>query len=180
MTVRSPAQHDPISGDMMSLKVRQATESDFESIWQIFNRIVSTGETYAFAPDTTKEQAYEIWMNTPEATFVTEQNKEILGTYYIKPNQPGLGAHVCNCGYMVLEKARGMGIATLMCEHSQRVAVDLGFKAMQFNLVVSTNEGAIRLWQKLGFDLVGTLPGAFHHPSLGYVDACVMYKWLAI
>jgi len=165
---------------MMSLRVRQATESDFESIWQIFNSIVSAGETYAFVPDTTKEQAYEIWMNTPTATFVTERSEEILGTYYIKPNQPGLGAHVCNCGYMVFEKVRGMGIASLMCEHSQRVAVDLGFKAMQFNLVVSTNEGAIRLWQKLGFDLVGTLPGAFHHQSLGYVDACVMYKWLAI
>jgi RimJ/RimL family protein N-acetyltransferase len=165
---------------MMSLRVRQATGADFESIWQIFNSIVSACETYAFAPDTTKEQAYEIWMDTPKATFVTERNEEILGTYYIKPNQPGLGAHVCNCGYMVLEKARGMGIATLMCEHSQRVAVDLGFKAMQFNLVVSTNKGAVRLWQKLGFDLVGTLPGAFHHKRLGYVDATVMYKWLEI
>ena len=162
----------------MDLNIRHATATDYESIWKIFNSIVSAGETYPFAPDTTKEQAYEIWIKSPKATFVVERNREVVGTYYIKPNQPGLGAHVCNCGYMVSDKARRMGIATLMCEHSQQVAIALGFKAMQFNLVVSTNEGAVRLWQKLGFQVVGTLPGAFDHRRLGYVDAHVMYKWL--
>lgn len=112
-------------------------------------------------------------------TFVIEKTDDLLGTYFIKPNQGGPGSHVCNCGYMVSSKARGMGLATKMCEHSQQIALELGFKAMQFNSVVSTNEGAVRLWQKLGFDIVGTLPKAFKHPTQGYVDAYVMYKWLA-
>ena len=161
-----------------SIEVRLATDSDYESIWEIFSGIVSLGETYAFDPDTTKKQAYEIWMRGPAATFVAERNGEILGTYYIKPNQPALGAHICNCGYMVSERARGQGVATLMCEHSQKMALELGFKAMQFNLVVVTNDGAVRLWQRLGFDIVGTIPKAFDHRQLGYVDAYVMYKWL--
>ena len=101
-----------------------------------------------------------------------------LGTYYIKPNQPGAGSHVCNCGYIVGEEVRGRGVATLMCEHSQREAIRRGFRAMQFNLVVSTNESAVRLWQKLGYDIVGTLPGAFKLPRQGFVDAYVMYKQL--
>jgi len=100
----------------------------------------------------------------------------IIGTYYLKPNQPGLGSHVCNCGYVVSDRARGHGVATLMCVHSQQEAVRLGFRAMQYNLVVSTNDGAIRLWKKLGFDIVGTLPGAFRHPRMGFVDAFVMFK----
>ena len=103
----------------------------------------------------------------------------LLGTYYIKPNQPGLGAHVCNCGYIVAAAVRGQGIASRLCEHSQEEARRLGFRAMQFNLVVSTNTGAVRLWQTLGFPIVGTLPGAFNHPRLGYVDAYVMYKQLS-
>ena len=110
--------------------------------------------------------------------MVTGQDNEIFGTYYIKPNQPGLGAHVCNCGYIVSENARGQGIASSMCEHSQQVAVDLGFRAMQYNLVVSTNEGAIRLWKKHSFQVVGTLPNAFNSKSVGYVDALVIYKEL--
>jgi ribosomal protein S18 acetylase RimI-like enzyme len=161
-----------------SIEVRSATDLDYESIWKIFSSIVTSGETYPFDPDTTKKQAYKIWMQDPAATFVALRNDEILGTYYIKPNQPALGAHVCNCGYMVSERARGQGIATQMCEHSQEIAVELGFKAMQFNLVVTTNEGAVRLWQRLGFDIVGTIPKAFDHRQLGFVDAYVMYKWL--
>ena len=112
------------------------------------------------------------------ATYVAEDNGEILGTYYIKPNQPALGAHVCNCGYIVSENVRGKGIASEMCEHSQREALTLGFKSMQYNLVVSTNETAIHLWKKQGFEVIGTLPEAFRHPQLGLVDALVMYKIL--
>ena len=100
-------------------------------------------------------------------------------SYFIKPNQPGQGAHVCNCGYVVAPTAQGQGVASLMCEHSQQQAVAMGFRAMQFNLVVATNEGAVRLWQRLGFRIVGTLPGAFRHRALGAVDAHVMYKALA-
>lgn len=108
-----------------------------------------------------------------------EEDANVLGTYYIKSNQQGPGNHVCNCGYMVSSAARGRGLATAMCEHSQEIARQLGYKAMQFNLVVSSNEGAIRLWHSLGFATVGRLPKAFHHPSQGYVDALIMYKWLA-
>ena len=98
---------------------------------------------------------------------------------FLKPNQPGQGAHVCNCGYIVGEKARGKGIATKMCKCSQKEAIAQDFRAMQFNLVVSTNEDAIRLWQKLGFEIIGTLPETFHHPQRGYVDAFVICKQLA-
>jgi L-amino acid N-acyltransferase YncA len=159
--------------------IREATSTDFAAIWPIFHEIVSAGETYAYDPNTSKEEAYQAWMVKPRQTFVAENEAgEIVGTYYIKTNQPGLGDHVCNCGYMVASQARGQGIATQMCEHSQKLARTLGYKAMQFNLVVATNEGAVRLWQKLGFAVIGRLPKAFRHRRLGFVDAFVMYKWL--
>ena len=160
------------------MNIREATKTDFDEIWPIFHEIVSAGETYAYPRDTSKEQGRSIWMKAPRQTFVLEENGVILGTYYIKTNQLGPGDHVCNCGYMVSVKARGRGLATLMCEHSQQIARVLGYKAMQFNFVASTNEGAVRLWRKLGFEIVGTLPKAFNHPSKGYVDAVIMYKWL--
>lgn len=160
------------------MNIREAIKSDWENIWPIFNEIVSEGETYAYDPTTTKEQAEEIWLEKPRKVYVFEEQGEVLGTYYIKTNQSGPGRHVCNCGYMVSSQARGKGLATSMCEHSQKVAIDLGYLAMQFNFVASSNEGAVRLWAKLGFETVGRLPKAFKHPKLGYVDALVMYKWL--
>ncbi len=160
------------------MKIREASENDFDKIWPIFHEIVSAGETYAYSQDTTKEQALNIWLKTPRKTFVFEESGIILGTYYIKTNQAGPGSHVCNCGYMVSSQARGQGLATSMCKHSQEVAKELGYKAMQFNFVASCNEGAVSLWAKLGFETVGKLPKAFNHPSKGYVDALVMYKWL--
>jgi ribosomal protein S18 acetylase RimI-like enzyme len=160
------------------MKVREATPAEFGQIWPIFHEIVAAGETYAYARDTTKEQAFKLWMEAPRLTFVAEEDGRILGTYCIKTNQAGPGDHVCNCGYMVASAARGRGLATAMCEHSQEMAIQLGYKAMQFNFVVSTNEGAVKLWNKLGFATVGRLPTAFNHPSKGYVDALVMYKWL--
>jgi len=162
------------------MNIREATVQDFENIWPIFDEIVSAGETYAYDPQTTKEDAFNIWMTQPHKTFVIEEASTVLGTYYLKRNQPGLGGHVCNCGYMVSAKARGKGLATFMCEHSQKMAVELGYKAMQFNLVVATNQRAIRLWKRLGFEIVGRLPKAFMHSSEGLVDAMVMYKWLAV
>ncbi len=164
---------------MGPMKIREARSEDFDGIWPIFSEIVSAGETYAFPTDTTKEQAFRIWMEMPRRTFVAEVDGRILGTYFIKSNQSGPGDHVCNCGYMVSSEARGLGLATAMCEHSQDVARELGYKAMQFNLVVASNEGAVRLWSKLGFETVGRLPRAFRHPTLGFVDALIMYKWLA-
>ena len=160
------------------MNIRAATENDFAAIWPIFNEIVSAGETYAYPPETTKEEAFQLWVRLPRKTCVVEDNNQILGTYYIKTNQGGPGSHVCNCGYMVSSKARGKGLATAMCEHSKKAAKALGYKAMQFNFVASGNEGAVKLWTKLGFETVGTLPKAFNHPSKGYVDALVMYKWL--
>lgn len=161
------------------VNIREATPGDFEQIWPIFHEVVAAGDTYAFAPETTMEQAFKIWMETPRQVHVFEEAGRILGSYFIKTNQAGPGDHVCNCGYMVASAARGRGLATAMCEHSQVIARQLGYEAMQFNIVVSTNERAVQLWTRLGFDTVGRLPKAFRHPTQGYVDALVMYKWLA-
>jgi L-amino acid N-acyltransferase YncA len=160
------------------MNVREATRKDWEYIWPIFQEIVEAGETYSYDPATTTEQAEKIWLDAPRKTYVLEEDGEIFGTYYIKTNQAGPGGHVSNCGYMVSSKARGRGLATTMCEHSQKVALEFGYKAMQFNFVASSNEGAVRLWGKLGFETVGRLPRAFNHPTKGFVDALVMYKWL--
>jgi ribosomal protein S18 acetylase RimI-like enzyme len=139
----------------------------------------AAGETYAFAPASSEADIHRAWIEVPVASYVAcAPSGEILGTYYLKPNQPGLGSHVCNCGYVVAPAAQGRGIATAMCEHSQVEAAGMGFRAMQFNLVVATNESAVRLWKKLGFAIAGTLPQAFRHARLGYVDAYVMYKQL--
>jgi L-amino acid N-acyltransferase YncA len=160
------------------MNIREATKEDWNAIWTIFHEIVASGDTYAYEANTTKEKAEIIWLQAPRKTYVFEEDNEILGTYYLKTNQAGPGNHVCNCGYMVSSNARGRGLATTMCEHSQEVAVKLGYKAMQYNFVASSNEGAVRLWGKLGFDTVGRLPSAFKHPVKGYVDALVMFKWL--
>lgn len=162
------------------IDMRQFEEHDWEAVWLIIEPVFRAGDTYAFSPDITKEEAHQAWIQTPAATFVAvNEDNTIVGTYYIKKNQPGLGSHICNCGYIVAEEARGKGVASAMCEHSQREAVSRGFRAMQYNLVVSSNEGAVRLWKKLGFEVIGTVPEAFHHHRFGYVDAYVMYKKLA-
>ncbi|MGF1515928.1 MAG: GNAT family N-acetyltransferase [Elainellaceae cyanobacterium] len=162
----------------MTVNIRPAELGDWPSVWAIIEPVFRAGETYAFSPDLSEDEARHIWIDAPKATYIAEAQGEVLGTYYIKPNQPALGAHVCNCGYIVGAQARGKGVASQMCEHSQREALRLGFRAMQFNLVVSTNEIAVRLWEKLGFSIVGTLPNAFKHSKLGFVDAFVMYKGL--
>lgn len=148
-------------------------------MWPIIEEVFRAGETYAICPEITEQEAHKVWIEIPQETYVAiADDSKILGTYYIKPNQPGLGSHVCNCGYIVSENARGKGVGSRMCEHSQQVADELGFRAMQYNLVASTNESAIRLWKKLGFDIIGILPKAFKSKSAGYVDALVMYKEL--
>lgn len=160
------------------MNVRAATRADFEQIWPIFHEVVAAGDTYAYPRDITKEQASKLWMDVPRQVYVVEEAGTILGSYFIKTNQGGPGDHVCNCGYIVSSAARGRGLATAMCEHSQEVARQFGYQAMQFNIVVSTNERAVKLWSRLGFATVGRLPKAFRHPVKGYVDALVMYKWL--
>ncbi|GGI71312.1 GNAT family N-acetyltransferase [Shewanella gelidii] len=158
--------------------IREATQADFQFIWPIFREVAEAGDTYAFSTNTDEQLALQIWLDTPRKTFVAVEGSQVVGTYYLKTNHSGPGAHVCNCGYMVAQDYQGKGLATAMCEHSQVIAKELGYKAMQFNFVASTNTGAVRLWHKLGFQTVGQLPKAFEHPSLGYVDALVMYKWL--
>lgn len=160
------------------IRIREAQLQDWQKVWPFFKSIVRAGETYAFATDLSELEAQSLWMDTPRATLVAEEEGDILGSYYLKTNFQGNANHVANCGYMVSELARGKGVATLMCEHSQRLARTLGYSAMQFNFVVSTNIGAIGLWQKLGFDIVGRVPKAFNHPEQGFVDSLVMYKWL--
>lgn len=160
------------------MKIRLFESADWPQVWRMLEPVFRAGETYAFPTDVTEEEARRLWTEVPEWTYVAEEDGGVSGTYYLKPNQLGPGDHVCNCGYVVAEAARGRGLAAEMCVHSQREAVEKGFLAMQFNLVVSSNEGAVRLWRKLGFSIVGTLPGAFRHPRRGRVDAFVMFKEL--
>ena len=162
-----------------SFVIRLATPSDWPKLWPILKTTFASGDTYPFLPSSTEQEIQQAWMLNPKATYVAVNTQgDLLGTYYIKPNQVGLGAHVSNCGYVVSPLARHMGVATSLCVHSQEEAIRMGFRAMQFNLVVSTNERAFRLWQHLGFEVVGRLPGAFHHLELGDVDAFVLYKRL--
>ena len=161
------------------LRIRRFEERDWTATWNIIEPVFRAGETYPYSSDITEEEAYRVWIEQPAATYVaTDIDEHVAGSYYIKPNQPGLGSHVSNCGYIVGEGARGKGVASAMCEHSQREAINQGFRAMQYNLVVSTNEAAVRLWKKQGFEVIGTLPGAFRHQRLGFVDAYVMFKQL--
>lgn len=161
------------------IEIRKAVDADWGQIWPIVHEVFARGDTYSYSPDTAIEKGYTIWMASPLATYVAVANGEILGTYYIKPNQPGLGSHVCNAGYMVSAKARGKGIGRSMCAHSLKEAVKLGFKAMQYNLVAATNVFAIQLWKEMGFEIVGTLPKGFNHKTRGLVDAHIMYQLLA-
>ena len=159
--------------------IRPFHAHDWPATWQILEPVFRAGRTYVYAPDIAEDEARHVWVEAPLATYVMEDAGQILGTYYLKPNQPGLGAHICNCGYVVAEGARGRGIAAAMCVHSQDQAWAQGFRGMQFNLVVATNAGAIRLWQRHGFEIVGTLPGAFRDPAVGFVDALIMFKSLS-
>ena len=161
------------------LQIREYREPDWPRLWPTLQQTFAAGETYAFSPQSTAEEIHRLWIEIPAKTFVAcDPDGSLVGTYFIKPNQPGLGSHVCNCGYVVAAGAQGRGIATRMCEHSQAQAVSMGFRAMQFNFVVATNTRAIALWERLGFAVVGRLPGAFNHRTLGYVDALVLFKQL--
>lgn len=158
--------------------IRPATAEDRAAIWAIVGPVIRTGETYALDPQMSEAEVLAYWLGTEKETFVAEADGEILGTYYIRPNQAGGGRHVCNCGYITGTHATGRGVARAMCLHSLDHARRRDYRAMQFNFVVSTNKRAVRLWESLGFRVVGRLPDAFHHPAHGYVDALVMFQAL--
>jgi len=160
------------------VNIRKAEASDVAAISGIILPIIREGTTYALDSDISEADALSYWMGPDKETFVAEENGVVLGTYYLRPNHAGGGRHVSNCAYMVNATAVGRGIAQRMCEHSMEHARAKGYRAMQFNFVVSTNERAIRLWQYLGFEIVGRLPLAFSHPTAGDVDALVMYRRL--
>jgi len=162
----------------MELTIRRAASEDSDDIWNIFHEVVARGDTYTFDPSTTREEALAIWMSPQGWTYVATSEGSVVGTYFMRKNQPGLGSHVANAGYMVKPEAQGRGIGRAMCEHSLTEARELGFHAMQFNIVVSTNESAVALWKKMGFAIVGTLPQVFRHRDLGLVDAYVMHRFL--
>ena len=159
--------------------IRPARPEDAEAIWRILEPVIRAGETYTLPRDFSRDDALAYWLSPQHEAFVAEHEGVVAGTYYLRANQQGGGAHVANCGYMTAEAATGRGIARRMCEHSMDRARQRGFRAMQFNFVVGTNERAVKLWTGLGFDTVGRLPAAFNHPRLGYVDALVMFRSLA-
>ena len=161
-----------------SMIIRPAGPSDADAVWSILEPTIRAGETYTLPREMDREQALAYWFSSDHAVFVAEAEGEVLGTYYLRANQRGGGAHISNCGYMTATKASGRGVASAMCSHSLEYARSRGFRAMQFNFVLSSNLSAIHLWQKLGFATVGRVPDAFLHPSLGYVDALVMHRTL--
>lgn len=161
------------------MRIIPYSDNYWEQVWSVCQPVFEAGETYPYAPDISKEEAHYKWVELPVATYiVVDDDDQLLGSYHIKTNQDPLGAHVCNCGYITAENARGQGVASAMCEHSQVKAKALGYLYMQYNLVIATNEGAVRLWKKHGFTVIGTLPNAFNHKRLGLVNAHIMYKEL--
>jgi ribosomal protein S18 acetylase RimI-like enzyme len=161
------------------MQIRPAVrDRDAPAVWRVIEPAFRAGETYPLARDVSEQDALAYWFTTGHAVFVAEDASGVLGSYYLRANTGGGGAHVANCGYITAPAMRGRGIARAMCEHSLARARERGFKAMQFNFVISTNETAVKLWQSCGFAIVGRLPRAFAHPTLGFVDALVMFREL--
>jgi L-amino acid N-acyltransferase YncA len=160
------------------LEIRPVVDADCDAIWEIFRDVISGGDVFAFPRDMPRDDALGFWCGPDKKTYVAEEDGQVSGSYYLKPNQQGAGAHVANAGYMVSTAARGRHIGRQMAGHSLHEARRLGFRAMQFNFVVSTNESAIHLWKEFGFEIVGTLPKAFQHPQEGEVDVYIMFRSL--
>lgn len=160
------------------MHIRRYDPGDWPGVWAILEPVFLEGTTYAVPRDMTEGAARDFWTALGKQVWVAVEDGQVVGSYFLKANQMGGGSHVCNCGYVTSVEHRGKGIATRLCEHSQKQAVACGFRAMQFNFVVSTNEGAVRLWKRLGFEVVGRLHEAFDHPERGFVEALVMFKTL--
>ena len=160
------------------LRIRTATKSDLAAIWKIFREVIAAGETYPLERNISREDALAYWFQRDAHVFVAENDGKTVGSYTLHANQSGGGAHVANAAFIVDKTARGQGIGRVMGEHCLKEAQRFGFGAMQFNFVISANQGAVKLWQDLGMKIVGTLPGAFRHPTRGDVDVYVMYQSL--
>ena len=161
------------------MRIRRANENDLDGLWPIFQSVVTKGDTYVFSPTATRQDAFDYWFGPGVTSFVAEDDDDsIAGMYKLIPNQRDLGAHVASASFMVNEAFRGQGIGKSLGLHCLEEAKKAGYRAIQFNFVVSTNTGAVDLWKKLGFEIVGTLPEAFRHSRLGYVDADVKYRFL--
>ena len=158
------------------MHIRPADMGDADSIWRVIGPTIRAGETYALDRDMSEADALAYWLGADRETFLAEDGGEVVGTYFLRANQTGGGRHVCNCGYITSAAATGRGVARAMCQHSLDHARQRGYRGMQFNFVVATNTRAVALWQSFGFEIVGRLPEAFHHPALGYVDALVMFR----
>ena len=163
-------------GYPVGMLIRLVNPRDTPAIWSIIEPIIRAGDTYTLDQTMSEKDALACWLGSGKETFVAEEDGVILGTYYMRPNQAGGGGHVCNCGFMTDPNAMGRGVARRMGEHALAHARSRGYRGMQFNFVVSTNERAVRLWQTLGFEIVGRLPLAFNHPLHGDVDALVMFQ----
>lgn len=160
----------------VDLTIRQAGVDDAPALASLLMPVFQAGDTYTIDPDISPGDAVAYWTSLDKTTYIAERGGEPLGTYYIRPNQAGGGAHVCNCGYITAPAARGQGIARRMLDHSLSAAIAQGYHAMQFNFVAATNTRAIDTWTRANFATVGRLPKAFKHPTEGYVDALVMYR----
>lgn len=170
------------------ITIREYVEEDKEQIWEIIKSVISTGDTYVFAPGSPKEKMLAYWCGADKNTYVAVLseppapaggiNEKIVGTFFLKENQPDLGSHIANAGYIVAPDAQGKRIGRKMAEFSLEEAKRLGFAAMQFNFVVKSNENAVRLWQNLGFEIIGEIPEAFRHIENGLTNAYIMYRKL--
>jgi L-amino acid N-acyltransferase YncA len=158
--------------------IRPATPADSEAVWEIFHAVIRTGDAYVFEPYTPRDEALAYWFHAGHHVYVAVHAERIVGSFFFRANQPGLGSHIANASFMVAPSARGLGTGRAMGEHCLAEAARMGFRGMQFNIVVSTNDAAIHLWKSLGFEITGTLPGVFRHAKLGYVDAYVMFRSL--
>jgi L-amino acid N-acyltransferase YncA len=178
---QSPPDHTcaALTSSRSPLQIRPFEAADWPAVWALLEPVFRAGETFPHDPAITEAEARVGWIEQSQAVMVAvDATGALVGTYYLRPNSLALGAHVANAGYVVAEPCRRQGIGSRLCQHSLQAARRLGFRSMQFNLVVSTNSAGIRCWQRNGFQLVGTLPGAFRHRQLGYVDALVMVQGL--
>lgn len=163
---------------MEKIKITPATSADEERIWALLQPVFSAGDTYAVDPLIDREAAIAYWMEADKTAFILRIEGQAVGTYYIRPNQPGGGAHICNCGFITAPSARGKGVARRMLDHALIEAKQQGYRAMQFNFVLASNQRALALWQRNGFATIGRIPRAFLHPKQGYVDALILHRSL--